>query len=133
MEFQALLDLAKEHQELLYGLLLFLISELIGMSPKLQANSVIQLIIQVLRSKVKKTPPVVILLGFIFLSGCAGTALNGRICTIATDQDAQRDVKDIVESYTDPEDQKKASMYLRIAKLSATSACEVARARQVTN
>ena len=64
------------------------------------------------------------------LTGCAGTMLDGRVCTVATDVDAQQDVKTIVNSYVNPEDQQKADVYLKAAKLTATAICEAARARQ---
>lgn len=71
MDIQALWELLKEHQELVYGLLLFALSEILGMNPRWQANSVIQFLMGVLKSKVSKAPPVVLLAVALSATGCA--------------------------------------------------------------
>lgn len=61
------------------------------------------------------------------LTGCAGTMFDGRFCTIATDEDVQKDIAVIADTLV-PEDKKaQAELAMKLAKLGATSACEGAR------
>ena len=64
------------------------------------------------------------------LSGCAGTAFDGRICALATDADAEAYVKEIMDMYASEEDKAKASLYIKTAKLGAVALCEAARFKQ---
>ena len=67
----------------------------------------------------------------LVLTGCSalqGTMLDGRLCTLATDQDAQRDVRELVDLYTPAHAQADAEKYLTMARLTAGSICEIRRA-----
>lgn len=66
----------------------------------------------------------------LILTGCAGTMLDGKVCTIATQPEVQTHVGAIVSSYTDEKDKAKAEQYLRTAGLTATALCEMVRARE---
>jgi len=71
----------------------------------------------------------IVLLSFL-LSGCAGTMLDGRVCTVATQPEVQQHIGEVVASYTDEKDKAKAEQYLRTAGLTATALCEMVRARE---
>lgn len=66
----------------------------------------------------------------VVLTGCAGTMLDGRVCTIATQPEIQQHIGAVVSSYTDEKDKAKAEQYLRTAGLTATALCEMVRARE---
>lgn len=70
-----------------------------------------------------------LLLGLV-VTGCAGTMLDGRVCTIATQPEIQQHIGAVVSSYTDEKDKAKAEQYLRTAGLTATALCEMVRARE---
>jgi len=66
----------------------------------------------------------------ILLSGCAGTMLDGKLCTIATAGQTQDLMNRVVDTHFSPEKRIQAEKYLTGAKLSATALCEVLRARE---
>lgn len=66
----------------------------------------------------------------LVLTGCAGTMLDGRVCTVATQPEVQQHIGQVVASYTDEKDKAKAEQYLRTAGLTATALCEMVRARE---
>jgi major membrane immunogen (membrane-anchored lipoprotein) len=69
----------------------------------------------------------------ILLGGCSslkGTMLDGRICTLATADEVQKDIATTVESLTSPEDKTKVEIGLKTAKLAAATYCEIARSTQ---
>lgn len=67
----------------------------------------------------------------VLVSGCAGTMFDGRVCTIATNDQIGELSRNVVDSYVDKNDRIKADMYLATGKLTATALCEMARAREV--
>lgn len=68
----------------------------------------------------------------LILTGCAGTMLDGKVCTIATQTEIQTHVGAIVASYADEKEKAKAEHYLRTAGLTATALCEMVRAREAS-
>lgn len=66
----------------------------------------------------------------VALSGCAGTMLDGKLCTIATAGQTQDLMNRVVDTHFSPEKRIQAEKYLSGAKLSATALCEVLRARE---
>lgn len=68
----------------------------------------------------------------LLLTGCAGTMLDGKVCSLATQPEVQSHVGSIVASYADEKDKAKAEQYLRTAGLTATALCEMVRAREAT-
>jgi len=74
--------------------------------------------------------PILLALLFVSVTGCAGTMLDGRVCTIATQPEIQQHIGSVVSSYTDEKDKAKAEQYLRTAGLTATALCEMVRARE---
>lgn len=62
-------------------------------------------------------------------TGCAGTVLDGRFCTLATDEDAKKDIKVIVENVAEDLDKKHVELALKAASLGSTALCEAARAK----
>ena len=73
--------------------------------------------------------PTILLAGFL-TTGCAGTMLDGKVCTVATNANTQRHVETLVNSYVDLDEQYRAARYLKGAKLGATALCEMVRSRE---
>lgn len=66
----------------------------------------------------------------LILTGCAGTMLDGRFCTIATAGETRDLMNQVVDTHFSPESRQKAEQYLATAGLGATALCEVLRARE---
>lgn len=64
------------------------------------------------------------------LTGCAGTMLDGRVCTIATAGEVRDLTNQVVSTHFTPEERLEAEKYLTTARLGATALCEVLRARE---
>lgn len=107
---------------------LFALSEALASIPAIKSNSIFQLVYQLLAKLAKKDiKPVVVLLLVLGLSGCAGSMLNGRVCTLATDQDAQAFVEEIAKEAVDEKDQEAVRLGLKAAKITAQGLCEAQR------
>lgn len=66
----------------------------------------------------------------LLLTGCAGTMLDGRVCTLATADETQDLMNQVVDTHFNPQARLQAEKYLTVAGLGATALCEVLRARE---
>lgn len=67
------------------------------------------------------------LIGLALLAtGCAGTMLDGRFCTLASNDTIKQDIAVIADSVVDNK-KEAVRTALQVANLSATALCEAAR------
>lgn len=69
-------------------------------------------------------------ISLFLLSGCAGTMFDGRLCSFATDAEAQAYTAQIVKQLSNEKDKEKVELGLKAAKLGATALCEAVRAKE---
>lgn len=75
-----------------------------------------------------KTLGVVLLM--LMVSGCAGTMLDGRVCTLIENTKAPELREEIINSYVGADKREAATRYVHTAGLAASTLCELARARE---
>ena len=66
----------------------------------------------------------------LMVSGCAGTMLDGRMCTFIENAKAPELQEEIINSYVSSDKREAATRYVHTAGLAASTLCELARARE---